>query len=358
MLVEPSSTKLSSEEADILSELQPAGVMFRARNFNLRAPYSEWLGEYRELVADIRKAIGRLELLLTIDHEGGRVIRPPRPITRFPYAQKYADEVVHVTTAMALELKSLGINMSFSPVADIDEGCPVIRQRAFSHDPQIVKKAALQCAQTLKAHGILPVPKHFPGHGAVKEDSHFALPILSRSLAELMQNELLPFQALIDQGISALMTAHLMVPALDGEYPATISTPILVDLLRKQMKFQGVIIADALGMAAISDRLQGGSLTAAGLAASLDLFMLVGDSVSMRDAQKLAQEMQACVANSTVEPQAITDSLARIAHLLSEAKQFEVQALPDTQFATHQSLAQRLDPSNEWTQFQYIPKGF
>jgi beta-N-acetylhexosaminidase len=357
-IVEPVGTALTSAESDCLSELQPAGVMLRARNFNFKAPYEQWLGEFSDLVTEIRKAIGRSEVLFTIDHEGGRVVRPPLPVTRFPYARRFGSRTAEVAQAMAIELKSLAINVNFAPVADIDEGCPVIGQRAFATDSKSAASQAVTFAKSLHAAGIIPVPKHFPGHGGVKEDSHFALPVLDRSLDELLNHELHPFQELIDVGIPAIMTAHLMIPALDKHNPATISHPILVSLLREKLGFNGVVFADALGMAAISDRLEGGSLAVAGIKSKLDLFVLAGDTVTLDHARRLASEMLEAVGSGQVGSDDVLSSLDRIEALLDLTPQYTPKKLDTAIFENHARLATELDPTNEWHKYQYIPKGF
>ncbi|MBX7144374.1 MAG: beta-N-acetylhexosaminidase [Oligoflexia bacterium] len=358
LLVEPQGTQLTFEEAKALEQLQPCGIMLRARNFAFRKSYSEWLALYERLLTDIRNAIGRESLIVSIDHEGGRVVRPPQPITRFPYARAYANSCREVAQAMALELKSLGVNMSCAPVADIDEGSPVIQQRAFSSRRDEVCVHALEFASGLMMNGIAPVAKHFPGHGAAAQDSHFALPVVQRTLEELREHELQPFKALIEAGVPAIMTAHLLLPKVDPKEPATTSRKILSEILREELGFQGVVIADALGMKAISDKVQENSLSIAGMRATLDVFAFVGDSVSLQDALNTAQEMQSAVRLHKVEEQEFFDSISRIEVLLSGLNSYPVQALDSSVFERHAALAKRLDPLSEWTKFQYIPAGF
>lgn len=358
LVVETTGPTLKPEEAALLEELKPAGVVFRARNFNFRAPYERWLQDYEKLVTDIKAAIGRKELIVAIDHEGGRVIRPPAPITRFPYARKWGSKVAEVAEAMVVELKSLGINMSFSPVVDIDDGCKVIGQRAFSSDvDEVTKKASIFAEVFIKSRMQLSL-KHYPGHGAVRDDSHYKLPISDATIQKLKEHEFKPFKELIAKGANAVMTAHIIFPNIDPTQPATFSKTFLVDLLRKEMNFDGLIIADALGMKAVSDTFKEESTTLAGLKATLDLFLIVGDSVNLNDAKALALEMQKLVQNGDFPEEEFAQSLKRIDAALSSAADHQIHALDQATFTRHAELAKELDPSNEWENFQYIPQGF
>ena len=289
-VVEASGPVLTDPEKRLLQELQPAGIMFRKRNFLQGQNYETWLASYRELLKQCREAIGRDKLLVSIDHEGGRVIRPPLPITPFPYAAKWADQVVPVAMAMVAELKSLGINVNFAPVADIHSNPenPVINERSFGTNAKAVTEAATKFASLMFKNQIIPCAKHFPGHGDTKQDSHFGLPVLESTLEELRRRELVPFQALVDMGIPMVMTAHILFPKIDPENSATCSRKILHDLLRKEMGFKGVIIADALGMKAI--KAEEYETTARSLNAGLDLFLVAGDNVNLDSAMRIAKQ--------------------------------------------------------------------
>ncbi|RMG39643.1 MAG: glycoside hydrolase family 3 protein, partial [Candidatus Dadabacteria bacterium] len=228
-IIEPSGPSLTDDERYLIKHLQPAGVMFRSRNFLQDAPYNEWLSCYRELVAEIRSLIKRKHVILSIDHEGGRAIRPPAPITRFPYAIKWADSIETVTEMIAIELRALAINLNFAPVADIHSNPdnPVIGPRAFGSTAAEVTEKCLLFLKTLRANGISGCPKHFPGHGDTHTDSHFELPVLELPPDKLKERELVPFKTLINSGADIVMTAHVLYPLIDPNHPATLSEVIL-----------------------------------------------------------------------------------------------------------------------------------
>lgn len=362
-IVEPSSTRLSSEEALMLSDLKPAGIMLRKRNFLQNEPYDVWRAEYQKLLADVRIAIGRPHIIVCVDHEGGAVHRFPEPITRFPYPAVYGSSpqaVEAVSAAMAQELCSLGVNISFSPVADIHSNPtnPVINQRAFGATASQVTEAALMCATTLRRGGVVPCAKHFPGHGDTATDSHFAVPVLTHSLSELQQRELIPFQRLIDEGIEMVMSAHLMVPQVDADNQATISRRMLTDLLRAQMGFRGVTITDALGMKGILDVVMSGSFVSRAHNAGLDLFLMAGDVVTLRDSITLRDELVRDLNAGVLDEHSMATVQGRLEAFLSALPQHPVTSLSPEQVANNRALCETLAKNTPWKEFVFDPHGF
>src|ERR1700688_4759943 len=191
------SVSLTEQDRRLLSALRPTGIILYRENFKHGVPYEEWLPPLRELIESARACVERETLLVTIDHEGGAVFRPPPPITNFGPAAKWASRSGEVGAAMGVELRSLGINLNYAPVVDIHTNPinPVIGSRAFGETPEIVAQAARNFLLTLEREGVVGCPKHFPGHGDTSVDSHYDLPVVRRSLDELRQRELLPFAA-------------------------------------------------------------------------------------------------------------------------------------------------------------------
>lgn len=362
-IVEPSGLSLSAEERDLLRALRPAGIMLRSRNISRDEPYEAWLPRYAALLKDVRTAIGRERIIVCIDHEGGNVHRFPAPITRFPYpafygASQYAIE--SVSTVWAVELKSLGINLTFSPCADIhtNPDNPVIKHRAYGTTPEEVARAVTTCAATLRQEGVVPCAKHFPGHGDTSVDSHYALPVLNRSRDELLTRELIPFKALIDDGIEMVMSAHLMVPQLDAVNQATVSPAVLQGVLRDTLGFQGVTIADALGMKAIRDDVLKEDFPSRAHAAGLDLFLMVGDPVSIKDALSLRDSLRSAIDRGGISEESARATQQRLESFLALIPQYEVHALSPEQQATHAALADSLSKNLPFAPFHFQPKGF
>ncbi len=197
---------------------------------------------------------------IAIDQEGGRVHRLPAPFTHFPAAAQIgrrndADLAYRLGQATARELTLVGINLNFAPVLDVNSNPknPVIGDRSFAADPAKVIKLSDRWTQGMRDGGMIPCGKHFPGHGDTDQDSHLALPVVDRSLDELTATEFPPFIHACRNGIEALMTAHVLYPSLDPNFPATLSHGIVTGWLRQQFGYDGVVFSDDLEMKAISD---------------------------------------------------------------------------------------------------------
>jgi len=197
--------------------------------------------------------------LVAIDQEGGRVVRIGPPALALPAMRKIGDLgdeafATRLARAQAEELRALGITMSFGPVADVNTRPenPVIGDRAFATTPEAVARFAVAWADGLAEGGLLTCPKHFPGHGDTTVDSHLALPRVERARGALQSIELAPFAALARRpSVSAMMTAHVVFSAYDDK-PATMSSVLLGDVLRKELAFEGVVFSDDLEMKAIA----------------------------------------------------------------------------------------------------------
>ena len=198
---------------------------------------------------------------IAIDQEGGRVHRLPPPFTHFPPAARIGetndpDLAYRAGRATAAELTLAGINLNFAPVLDVNSNSqnPIIGDRAFGAEPKAVMMMGWSWTQGLRDGGVIPCGKHFPGHGASDKDSHFELPLVAKSIDELNATELRPFVHACRNKIEALMTAHVLYPALDAQWPATLSEKIVTGLLRRQLGYGGVVCSDDMEMKAISDR--------------------------------------------------------------------------------------------------------
>ncbi len=240
-------TSLLPEEIDRLASPAAGGIILFSRNYATRA-------QLQELVAAIRAI--RPNLLIAVDHEGGRVQRFRQEFVRIPparcYLQHGADSESLAERAgwvMASELRSLDIDISFAPVLDVDSGISeIIGDRAFADDAINVTRLALAFMQGMHRAGMAATGKHFPGHGGVAADSHLELPVDHRPLAELEARDMQPFQQLIRKGLDAIMPAHVVYPAVDSQ-PAGYSRIWLQTFLRQQLGFEGVIFSDDLSMA-------------------------------------------------------------------------------------------------------------
>jgi beta-N-acetylhexosaminidase len=246
---------LDSETARVLAEGRRAGVILFRRN----TPSVEVVHSLAtEIVA--RNAPHEPGPFISVDQEGGRVIRIPSPAIQLPPMRVLGeigdvDLVRRAARAVAIELAALGVNLNFAPVLDVDTNPdnPVIGDRSFGRDPALVAKLGAAFAAGLEENGVLSCGKHFPGHGDTAVDSHLDLPVVRGARERLDAVELAPFRG-ASKSVTSLMTAHVVFDALDSGVPATQSHKILVDVLRREIGYTGLVFSDDLEMRALADR--------------------------------------------------------------------------------------------------------
>lgn len=203
--------------------------------------------------------INPVPLFLAIDEEGGRVSRLPKPFPKMPPAKAIGDIndkdiSLQYGKTLGNRLKTIGFNMNFAPVMDINSNPknPVIGDRAFGTTIDVVVDNSIQVMEGISLENIIPVIKHFPGHGDTKTDSHIDIPVVNKTMDELEKLELIPFTQAIETGVDSIMIGHILFPELDKSNPATLSNTIINDILREKLSFNGVIISDDMSMGAIA----------------------------------------------------------------------------------------------------------
>ena len=269
------------------------------------------LPQLRELTAEI---VGANPLaVIAIDEEGGDVTRlfydqgSPYPGNAVLGRIDDAAYTESVAASVGQQLRQAGCTIAFAPDVDINSNSdnPVIGVRSFGTDPDIVARHSAAWIHGLQATGIAASAKHFPGHGDTTQDSHLALPIVDRSLEELRERELVPFVAAIGAGAATIMTSHILLPQLDPDSPATLSTRILQGLLRAELGFAGVIVSDALDMAGASAVTGIPEAAVRAIAAGCDLLCIGTDN---SDAQ--LAEIEAAIATAVFDGRLDAERLA------------------------------------------------
>ena len=177
---------------------------------------------------------------------------------------------------LGLMLRQLGFNMNFAPVADIwsNPDNTVIGERSFGNDPETVSKMVNEVVQGLQDEEIISVIKHFPGHGDTKEDTHEGSAYVDASLDQLKDRELIPFKNAIDSGVTGVMVGHLELPQIDEGVPASLSSKIITDILKKDMEFEGLIVTDALDMGAMTTEYDEGEVALRSFLAGTDILLM------------------------------------------------------------------------------------
>ena len=309
-------------------------VLFRR---NLETPE-----QLRELIGSLLSAApADAPLLVAIDQEGGRVQRLQEPWTEWPPMRRVAargdpTKTAAVAAALARELRELGIGLDFAPVVDVDTNPanPVIGDRAFAATADEVARHAAAFVTALQAGGVAACAKHFPGHGDTAQDSHQELPRLDHDLERLRRVELPPFRAAIRAGVASVMTAHVLLPRLDAELPATLS-PAVLGLLREELGFDGVVFSDDLEMRAVADRFPIGERVLGALRAGVDALLVCSDVALWREALGVLE---------AAKPALLAPSLRRVAALKArfggDATSFFASTGPP--YEEHRRLAREL----------------
>lgn len=248
-----------------------SGVILFARN--IKSP-----PQLKKLTRGLRSVAGKRSFIISVDQEGGRFqrLKPPAFGSYPPACEVSADTALELGKRMGQELASLGINVDYAPVLDVNTNPdnPIIGVRSFNEDPYEVTKIAELFVKGLASMGITACGKHFPGHGDTSQDSHLTLPVVDHPQERLQSIELVPFRELVGWGLRMIMTAHVLYPTLDPEHPATFSPRILGDLLRQELGFEGLVITDDMGMAGALSQADLSEACVEAFAAGCDLLMV------------------------------------------------------------------------------------
>lgn len=328
-------TQLPPALAELISKHHIGGVILFAENLQ----HPEQIVTLNQQLQQAAAAQGTgLPLFIGIDQEGGRVARLPRQqstsfsgnmaigATFAEHGNRFATEVGEI---MAKELLSLGINVNFAPTVDVNVNPqnPVINVRSFGEDPQQVAILGKAMTEAMQQQGMLVSLKHFPGHGDTHVDSHLGLPRVDHTKQQIEQVDLLPFAQIIkDAAPAMIMTAHIQFPALDsstfssktGEQmikPATLSRSILTGVLREQLKYQGLIVTDALDMAGISHFFTVPQAVIETFAAGADIALMpvkLQSPAELANLAALLNELEAAVQNGKLKQQELLASYQRI----------------------------------------------
>lgn len=309
-------TQVQPEIISMIKDRHAGGIILFGNNLVTPDQTVQLLNALKQVNQD---AGAKLPLLLSADQEGGRVTRLPKEIKAFPPSRtvgntnepKYAGRV---GSALGKAMKAVGFNMNYAPVMDVNTNPdnPVIGDRAFGITAENVSIMGVQEMLGIKSQGVIPVVKHFPGHGDTSVDSHKGLPVVEHDLERLRSVELVPFVAAIKEEVPVVMVAHILMTKLDPGVPASMSRVVIQDILRGEMHYQGVVITDDMTMEAVGKTMAIGPAAVQAVLAGADL-VLVGHDPAQ---QKAVFDALAEAAQSGQLPvMKIDESVARIAKL-------------------------------------------
>ncbi len=338
-------------DVDSASLVRPAieqgkvgGVLIQWGNYSLK--------QTQELIDKLQKWASKsphkIPLLVSIDYEGGTVYTPITlgfdylPTNMMLSASQDEEGAASIAYLAGLELRRTGVHVNFSPVLDVNSNPnnPIIGVRSFGSDPENVTKMGLSLMNGFKAAGIISVVKHFPGHGDTSADSHYKVPVVKSDYEELQKMHLAPFAEAVNQGVPGVMTGHVLYPALDSQNIATFSKPILYDLLRKKMGFNGFIVTDSLDMKSATSFCTIAGCAVRALESGADLILLGRYIKPLTIFKQVAQETQQKNMQARVEEAArriftlkeelgLLDGTAEIPAPIEEAYKAELEKISD-----------------------------
>lgn len=259
---------------------------------------------------------GNIPLFISIDQEGGRVSRITDGVTQFPGNMAFGsadDEVLvkHAAHITGLQLRLLGINMNLAPDVDVNNNPdnPVINTRAFGSEPKHVARLGSAYIEGLQEGGCMAVSKHFPGHGDTHTDSHKALPLINYNRERLEQVELVPFRAAVKKGSAGIMSAHIRYPQVEPKpLPATLSYTFLTEILRTEMKYEGLVMTDDLEMGAIAGNMKIGEAAVRAFLAGADIILVT----THNNTAEIFNTLLAAVKEGRITEERLQSSVGRI----------------------------------------------
>lgn len=308
-------TEPPAEVERLIKEKKIGGVVLFASNLpNIH--------RIHEMIIHLKSLAPSLPLCMAIDHEGGRVHRLPKPVTHFPPMRQLgklyerlpsSSLALEVGAVMGKELKALGFDLNFAPVADVDvnPSNPVIGDRSPSSHCEVVSIVVAQLVRGMQGEGVAACAKHFPGHGDTNEDSHAILPKLPHNLRRLRSLELVPFQAAIQQKVAGIMPAHVIYDGVDKNIPATFSVKILRDMLRTEFKFDGLIVSDDLTMGALNNFGTLGGRCVKAFLAGCDLLLTLD---SLANVAAAMDDFAKALAGGVIPQARVDQAFEKIAH--------------------------------------------
>jgi beta-N-acetylhexosaminidase len=278
-------TEVTEREASLIQDYHIGGFILFGRNITDEDGTKDLIQELKSLNLE-----SPYPLLVGVDEEGGTVTRLSGIFPNLPPQSRLGESgdpelAYQYGSIQGEKLRRLGFNVNFSPVLDVDSNPdnPVIGNRSISGDPNMVADLGIQLWKGIADQGVVPVGKHYPGHGDTDVDSHTLLPVIEKSKDQLQSTELIPFQASIQEGIPAMMVGHLLIPSLHDR-PASLSRVIMEDLLREDQGFDGVVFSDDLTMGAITQDMTVSEAAVEFIGAGGDIALICHGDTNVMDA--------------------------------------------------------------------------
>ncbi|MCP3029816.1 beta-N-acetylhexosaminidase [Halobacillus sp. A1] len=308
-------TQVNEETRKLIEDNHIGGLILFKNNITS----SKQLVELNNQIKEMNEEHHDIPIFTSVDEEGGLVSRMPPEIINLPDSKEIGDSqdeqlAYQVGEAIGERVGAFGFNMTMAPVLDINSNPsnPVIGKRAFGDNEEMVSKMGIEEMKGIQSKSIIPVVKHFPGHGDTDVDSHLGLPVVHHGLERLRQMELVPFQNAVNQQADMTMVAHIMLPEIDSEFPSSLSKKVITNILREELKFNGVVITDDMTMGAITENYDIGEASVRAVLAGNDIVLVCHGHENKKRA---VSSLTKAVKNGTISEERIDESVERILHL-------------------------------------------
>ena len=300
--------ELADETSAFIAQAGIGGVILFALNY-------ESPGQVAELINQVQECRADMPLWISVDHEGGKVQRFKKGFTKIPDAATITASAsprlaFEIAEMMGKELKAVGINLNYSPVADINTNPknPVIGVRSYGPDEETVSKMSSAFVRGQLIAGVQACVKHFPGHGDTSQDSHFALAKVSTPLKTLREREFRPFVKAFKGRCNFVMTAHIVNPTIDAKYPATLSPTFLREILRKEIRYTKIILSDDMEMKAITDHFGAEDAPRLAIEAGCDILIYRSEAAARHAYASLLKDLE----SGKLKPDYVCEAADRI----------------------------------------------
>ncbi|WP_244898149.1 beta-N-acetylhexosaminidase [Paenibacillus xylanexedens] len=312
-------TTLDDQAKQMITNQKVGGIIFYANNVSTLEGTAKFVKSIKEA-----NQSNPVPIFMSVDQEGGKVSRMPETVESIPSSRKVGetkDSALAETMGelLARQVQLVGFNVDFAPVLDVNSNPknPVIGDRSFGSSAELVSRMGIAEMKGLRSEGIIPVVKHFPGHGDTSVDSHLDLPVVNKTEKQLAELEWIPFQAAVKEQVEAVMVAHILFPKLDPDHPASLSDVIIGEHLRGKFKYDGVVITDDLSMGAIAKNFKLDQAALATVKAGSDILLVAH---SYESAKTIFETLISAVKSGKITESRIDESVYRILTLKQQYK--------------------------------------
>lgn len=312
-------TTLDDQAKQMIADQKVGGIIFYANNVTTLEGTAKFVQSIKET-----NQSNPVPIFMSVDQEGGKVSRMPENVESIPSNKKVGqtkDSALAETMGelLARQVQLAGFNVDFAPVLDVNSNPknPVIGDRSFGSSADLVSRMGIAEMKGLRNEGIIPVVKHFPGHGDTSVDSHLDLPVVNKTEKQLAELEWIPFQAAVKEQVEAVMVAHILFPKLDPDHPASLSDVIIGEHLRGKFKYNGVVITDDLSMGAIAKNFKLNEAALATVKAGSDILLVAH---SYESGKTIFDTLMNAVKSGDISESRIDESVYRILALKQQYK--------------------------------------